>query len=73
MVQDINPKYASALLGISNTAGALPGIIGVSAVGLLLDRTGSWASALFLPIASCYLFGLVIFSAFGSSERQEFE
>jgi len=60
-------------LGISNTAGALPGIIGVSAVGLLLDRTGSWALALFLPIAACYAFGLVMFTALGSSERQEFE
>jgi MFS transporter, ACS family, solute carrier family 17 (sodium-dependent inorganic phosphate cotransporter), other len=68
----MNPKYASALLGITNTAGALPGILGVSAVGLLLDRTSSWTTALFLPIAACYAFGLVIFSVFGSSERREF-
>lgn len=70
--QDINPRYAAALLGISNTAGALPGIIGVSLVGLVLDKTGSWIQALFLPIGMCYLFGLICFTALGSSERQEF-
>ena len=72
-MQDINPKYAGALLGISNTAGALPGIIGVSAVGVLLDRTGSWASALFIPIAATYLLGLLTFSWLGSSERIDFD
>lgn len=70
--QDINPRYAGALLGISNTAGALPGIIGVSLVGLVLDKTGSWTQALFVPIGLCYLFGLICFTALGSSERQEF-
>ena len=72
-MQDINPKYAGALLGISNTAGALPGIIGVSAVGVLLDRTGSWSSALFIPIAATYLLGLLTFSWLGSSERIDFD
>ncbi|GFH22589.1 MFS domain-containing protein, partial [Haematococcus lacustris] len=28
--QDLSPKYASALLSMSNTAGALPGVIGVT-------------------------------------------
>lgn len=71
-LQDMNPGYASALLGITNTAGALPGILGVSAVGFLLEKTSSWSMALFLPIAGCYLFGLIIFSIFANSERQEF-
>mmetsp|Transcript_20703 Transcript_20703/g.62399 ORF Transcript_20703/g.62399 Transcript_20703/m.62399 type:complete len:551 (+) Transcript_20703:239-1891(+) len=70
--QDINPRYAGALLGITNTAGALPGIVGVSLVGLVLDRTASWTYALFLPIGLCYLFGLIVFTALASSERQEF-
>jgi ACS family sodium-dependent inorganic phosphate cotransporter len=68
--QDLSPKYAGALLGLSNTAGALPGVIGVTAAGYLLDRTGSWATALFLPAAACQLFGLVVYTAFASSVRQ---
>ena len=71
--QDLSPKYAGALLGISNTAGAFPGILGVSAVGFLLDRTDSWANALFLPTAAAQLFGLVIYTIFGSSKRVNFD
>lgn len=68
--QDLSPKYAAALLGLSNTAGALPGVLGVTAAGYLLDVTGSWAHALFYPTALCQIFGLVIYTIFGSSERQ---
>ncbi|KAL0056199.1 hypothetical protein WJX82_008643 [Trebouxia sp. C0006] len=69
--QDLSPKYAGALLGITNTAGAFPGILGVSAVGLLLDKTNSWADALFLPTAACQLVGLVVYTTFASSKRQD--
>ncbi|KAI8468510.1 MAG: carbohydrate transporter [Monoraphidium minutum] len=68
--QDLSPKYASALLGITNTAGALPGVLGVTSAGYLLDATGSWALALFFPTAACQLFGAVFYSMFASSERQ---
>lgn len=57
------------MAGLSNTAGALPGVLGVTAAGYLLDKTGSWAQALFLPTAACQLLGLVIYSAFASSKR----
>ncbi|GLC45333.1 hypothetical protein PLESTB_000310800 [Pleodorina starrii] len=68
--QDLSPKYASALLGITNTAGAVPGVLGVSAAGYLLDTTASWALALFIPTAICQLFGAVVYSILASSERQ---
>ena len=68
--QDLSPKYAAALLGLTNTAGALPGVLGVTAAGYLLDATGSWSYALFYPTILCQLFGLVIYSIFASSERQ---
>jgi ACS family sodium-dependent inorganic phosphate cotransporter len=69
-MQDLSPEYAGALLGITNTAGALPGIIGVTAVGVLLDKTQSWGASLFLPIVACQLLGLVVYTIFASSERQ---
>lgn len=69
--QDLSPRYAGALLGLSNTAGALPGVLGVTAAGYLLDKTGSWAQALFIPTALCQVLGLVVYSIFASSKRQE--
>ena len=69
-VQDLSPKYAAALLGITNTAGAIPGVLGISSVGVLLDKTNSWSISLFFPIIACQLFGLIIYSIFASSERQ---
>lgn len=68
--QDLSPQYAGALLGITNTAGALPGVLGVTAAGYLLDATSSWALALFYPAAACQLFGAIMYTIFASSERQ---
>lgn len=36
---DLSPRYAPVLLGLTNTSGALPGIIGVAVTG------GGWLSA----------------------------
>ena len=37
---DIAPKYAGIVMGISNTAGTVSGIIGVSATGFVLESAG---------------------------------
>ena len=37
---DIAPKYAGILMGISNTAGTLSGLIGVPATGFILEAAG---------------------------------
>ena len=71
--QDLSPKYAGILLGITNTAGALPGIIGVWSVGVILDRTGSWALGLFLPSVAIQLFGAVVWLLFATGKRQAFD
>lgn len=68
--QDLSPKYAAALLGLTNTAGALPGVLGVTAAGYLLDATGSWSYALFYPTICCQLFGLIVYTMLASSEKQ---
>mmetsp|Transcript_9107 Transcript_9107/g.23324 ORF Transcript_9107/g.23324 Transcript_9107/m.23324 type:complete len:203 (-) Transcript_9107:131-739(-) len=69
--QDLSPKYAAALLGISNTAGAIPGIIGVWLTGKLFDITkGNWGLSLFVPIAIAQVVGFLVFSAFGSGEQE---
>ena len=37
---DIAPRHAGTLMGITNTAGAIPGIIGVFVTGMILEMTG---------------------------------
>ncbi|GBF95767.1 anion transporter chloroplastic-like [Raphidocelis subcapitata] len=71
--QDISPKYASALLGLTNTAGAVPGIVGIAATGLLYDATSSWAVALFLPTAAFLVTGAVVYGLAGSNAPEDFD
>eukprot|EP00850_Spirogloea_muscicola_P000406 SM000002S05486 [mRNA] locus=s2:6046:9041:+ [translate_table: standard] len=71
--QDISPKYAGILLGMSNTVGAMPGVLGVALTGFLFDLTHSWALSLFFPSIFFYLTGLVVWLIFYSSKPQDFE
>ncbi|KAL2500630.1 putative anion transporter 6 [Forsythia ovata] len=70
--QDISPEYASILLGITNTIGAVPGIVGVALTGYLLDSTHSWGMSLFAPSIFFYLTGTIVWLAFASSKPQTF-
>jgi len=66
---DIGPRHAGTLMGISNTAGTLPGIIGVYVTGLILELTGSWA-LVFQVTAGVALVGMVIYLLLASGEKQ---
>lgn len=68
--QDLSRKYASVMLGITNTVGALPGIAGISVAGFLLDTTGSWSLSLFLPSIVLFVAGTLVFTLYGSGEPQ---
>ncbi|KAJ0984323.1 hypothetical protein J5N97_002679 [Dioscorea zingiberensis] len=70
--QDISPEYASILLGITNTVGAVPGIVGVALTGYLLDSTHSWSLSLFAPSIFFYLTGTAVWLALASSKPQSF-
>uniref|UniRef100_A0A7C9A4V8 Major facilitator superfamily (MFS) profile domain-containing protein n=2 Tax=Opuntia streptacantha TaxID=393608 RepID=A0A7C9A4V8_OPUST len=70
--QDMSPEYASILLGITNTVGAVPGIVGVALTGYLLDSTHSWSISLFAPSIFFYLTGTIVWLAFASSKPQNF-
>jgi ACS family sodium-dependent inorganic phosphate cotransporter len=65
---DIGPRYAGALMGLSNTAGTLPGIIGVTVTGYILEATGSWALVLGIA-AGLYVVGALAWLAFATGER----
>lgn len=70
--QDISREYASILLGITNTVGAVPGIVGVALTGYLVDTTHSWSISLFAPSVFFYLTGTAVWLAFANSEPQDF-
>ncbi|HSG89726.1 MAG TPA: ACS family MFS transporter [Pseudomonadales bacterium] len=65
---DIAPRHAGTLMGITNTAGTIPGIIGVSVSGMILQQTGSWA-LLFQVAAGVTLFGMLFFLLFSSGRK----
>lgn len=65
---DIAPKHAGTLMGITNTAGTIPGIIGVFVSGVILELTGSWA-LVFQVAGGVTLFGLIFYLLFASSEK----
>lgn len=65
---DIAPRHADVLFGITNTAGTLPGVIGVAATGFLLDLTGSY-TATFLLAASVNVIGAVVWIGWGTGRR----
>jgi ACS family sodium-dependent inorganic phosphate cotransporter len=71
--QDLSPKYSSAMLGLTNTSGAVPGILGVAFTGLLYDQTGSWAMALFYPTVFFLLTGAAVYTLLGSNSPQDFD
>ena len=65
---DIAPRYAGALMGLSNTAGTLPGIIGVTVTGYILAATGSWP-LVFGIAAALYVAGGIVWILFATGER----
>jgi ACS family sodium-dependent inorganic phosphate cotransporter len=66
---DIAPRHADVIWGVSNTAGTLPGIMGVSVTGWLIDRTGSY-NAPFFVTAAVGLFGAIVYLTVASGERE---
>jgi ACS family sodium-dependent inorganic phosphate cotransporter len=65
---DIAPRHAGTLMGITNTAGTIPGIIGVTVSGYILEITGSWA-LVFQVASGVTLVGLVAFLLFSKGSK----
>ncbi|BFG19768.1 hypothetical protein CerSpe_060420 [Prunus speciosa] len=75
---DIAPRYAGIVMGVSNTAGTLAGIIGVDLTGKLLEAARtvdsslssaeSWRVVFFIPGLLC-IFSSLVFLLFSTGER----
>lgn len=65
---DLAPRYAGVLMGITNTIGTLPGVIGVVVTGWLIDVTGAYSSP-FILAALINLFGMVVWWLWGTGRQ----
>ncbi len=66
---DIAPHYADVIWGISNTAGTIPGIVGVAVTGWLVQGTGSYSTP-FIVTAGIGAFGALVYLTLGSGDRK---
>ncbi|KAH6774139.1 phosphate transporter 4 [Perilla frutescens var. hirtella] len=75
---DVAPRYAGIVMGVSNTAGTLAGIVGVDLTGRLLEAAkaarldltspDSWRAVFVIPGSLC-IFSSVVFLVLSTGER----
>lgn len=75
---DIAPRYAGIVMGVSNTAGTLAGVVGVGLTGQILESAkaagmdltnpNTWTQVFYVPAFLC-IFSAVIFLLFSTGER----
>jgi ACS family sodium-dependent inorganic phosphate cotransporter len=65
---EIAPRHADILMGLTNTAGTVPGIVGIAITGWLVDVSGTYTTA-FALAAGVNLFGAVVWLFFGTARR----
>lgn len=66
-MQDIGPKYAGVLLGLTNTAGVLAGVISTAATGYILS-VGSW-NDVWTSAIIFYLIGTIVWNLFSTAKQ----
>jgi MFS transporter, ACS family, solute carrier family 17 (sodium-dependent inorganic phosphate cotransporter), other len=72
--QDLSPKYASIMLGVTNTAAAIGSLLSTFFIGYFMEATGgSWAWSLFYPIAILQVISALIFALLWKSEPINFD
>ena len=70
---DIAPAHAGVIMGISNTAGTLSGVIGVAVTGYILSSWGpdskvGWYASFMLAAALCVV-GALVFARYAQGRR----
>ena len=65
---EITPRHADIVVGITNTAGTLPGIVGVAVTGWMLDVSGGAYHAVFLLAAGITSAGALVWLLFSRYE-----
>jgi len=65
---DIGPKYAGVLVGLTNTAATIPGILAPMITGFIVKFTGDWNMVFYIATA-VMLFGAIIWNLFASGKK----
>ena len=65
---DIGPKYAGVLIGLTNTAATIPGILAPILTGFIVTWTGDWNTIFYLATA-VMLVGTVVWNLFASGKK----
>lgn len=65
---DIGPKYAGVLIGLTNTAATIPGILAPILTGFIVTWTGDWNTVFYLATA-VMLVGTVVWNLFASGKK----
>lgn len=67
--QDLVPEHAGSLFGVMNTAGAIPGFVGVYMTGFILHLSnGNW-EAVFATTSIICISGWIFYAVFGKGNR----
>eukprot|EP01025_Chloroclados_australasicus_P040585 TRINITY_DN4246_c0_g2_i1.p1 TRINITY_DN4246_c0_g2~~TRINITY_DN4246_c0_g2_i1.p1 ORF type:complete len:503 (-),score=43.12 TRINITY_DN4246_c0_g2_i1:171-1616(-) len=67
-MSDIAPKNSGQVFGMSNTFGSLAGIVGLSFVGWLVEKTGSF-KAVFLVTGAMYILAGMVWVTLSKTEQ----
>ncbi len=67
-MSDIAPRQAGKMFGLCNTFGSLSGILGVTAVGFIVEATKSF-SPVFQLTAGMYVVGTIVWLLLATGER----
>jgi len=70
---DLSTKHSGVLYSISNTTSTIPGIIGVSITGYILDHSNHNWSIVFLLAAVIFIIAGILFLIFGKGEQIDFD
>jgi len=62
-ILDIAPRHGGLLIGFTNTIGQIPGIVGITVTGWLVDVTGTYTAA-FVLSAALSMVGALVFGLF---------
>lgn len=67
-MSDVAPRHAGKMFGLCNTFGCLSGIVGVTAVGFIVDATRSF-TPVFQLTAALYVVGTLVWNLLCTGER----
>jgi nitrate/nitrite transporter NarK len=66
-MSDVAPRHAGKMFGLCNTFGCLSGIVGVTAVGFIVEATRSFAPV-FSMTAALYVIGTLIWNLYCTTD-----